>query len=90
MRRQRLAEQEETLKDCQQQTEQLQLWLADIAQTLEHVIRVNDQSQLQVNVTNVPTPTFIDHLDIIQVSYQVINCNSLIVIIGVIIFWPKN
>lgn len=48
MRRQRIAEQEETLKDCQQQTEQLQLWLADIAQTLEHVIRVNDQSQIQV------------------------------------------
>lgn len=48
VRRQRIAEQEEALKDCQHQTEQLQLWLADIAQTLEHVIRVNDQSQLHV------------------------------------------
>jgi len=46
VRRQRIAEQEETLKDCQHQSEQLQLWLTDIAQTLEHVIRVNDQSQL--------------------------------------------
>lgn len=48
VRRQRLAEQELTLKECQQQTEQLQIWLANIAQTLDHVTRIRDPSQLQV------------------------------------------
>ena len=48
VRRQRLAEQDLTLKECQQQTEQLQGWLADIALTLDHVTRVNDQSKIQV------------------------------------------
>ncbi len=48
VRRQRQVEQELTLKDCQKKTEQLQLWLANIAQTLDHVTRINDQSQLEV------------------------------------------
>jgi len=51
VRRQRQAEQELTLKECQQQTEQLQLWLSDIARTLDNATRVNDQSQLQVSIT---------------------------------------
>lgn len=50
MRRQRQVEQELTLKDCQKKTEQLQLWLANIAQTLDHVTRINDQSQIEVNL----------------------------------------
>lgn len=49
VRRQRQVEQELTLKDCQKKTEQLQLWLANIAQTLDHVTRINDQSQIEVN-----------------------------------------
>jgi len=48
VRRQRQVEQELTLKDCQKKTEQLQLWLANIAQTLDHVTRINDQSQIEV------------------------------------------
>ena len=52
VRRQRQAEQELTLKECQQQTEQLQLWLSDIARTLDNATRVNDQSQLQVSITS--------------------------------------
>ena len=51
VRRQRQAEQELTLKECQQQTEQLQLWLGDISRTLDNAKRVNDQSQLQVSIT---------------------------------------
>ncbi|XP_046644687.1 utrophin-like isoform X8 [Daphnia pulicaria] len=47
VRRQRQVEQELTLKDCQKKTEQLQLWLANIAQTLDHVTRINDQSQIE-------------------------------------------
>lgn len=49
VRRQRQVEQELTLKDCQRKTEQLQLWLANIAQTLDHVTRINDQSQIEVS-----------------------------------------
>lgn len=51
MRRQRQVEQELTLKDCQKKTEQLQLWLANIAQTLDHVTRINDQSQIEVKIS---------------------------------------
>ena len=50
VRRQRQVEQELTLKDCQKKTEQLQLWLTNIAQTLDHVTRINDQSQIEVNL----------------------------------------
>ena len=57
VRRQRVVEQEEMLKECQQQTQQLQSWLTNIARTLDEATRLNDQSQLQV--TNILTPLFL-------------------------------
>ena len=48
VRRQRVVEQEEMLKQCQQQTQQLESWLANIARTLDQAARLNDPSQLQV------------------------------------------